>query len=640
VMYNIYLHKEREVELILNDAEIEKEVDNAVKSKDSTKKDKIKNRLDNEKKPLTKKTTLVEYSDGAIIPLNIYEFFPDPDARCIEGPSHEAIDAIWRITPSLEQFRAEFKNSTDPYIIKDNIDKVKSASATYVAYGNVQSQRPFFQMPKDLISTSNRVEVLKYYNKSTDKFIIIVNDVVLRDGPLPYNHKKLPFSIVKFIDFPHQFYGVGIPAVVESLQSEDETLRNMAMEALKKSIWRAVFINSQVFGSVDTQWDRVEHGMKIEVDGPIEGNIEWDQGAPNLPFQAIQFMRNDLDNDAIQATGINSMAYSNPQPNQPVRNNLLTQQSTQLLMAKAMTNFGHGYVKAIEQLISIAQQKMPDSYEYIMDDNEEPEKDDKGDYKKEYKKIRVQGKKLVENIDGTKDLEDIGEESSDIIITPDLIKTKSHLKVMIDTDRLTPISQGYKIQNIQNAIQFLAPILANPQMMLAPGMIELVHEYVDINGMSPRIYEKIQDAGSKEDEDLAKEQFADMEKGKQISGIPGESDAHKIIHATQLIELNNELNDPSGQPERKMELSKTIGLLAQHLQIDNTPKQIIEKTALDMAQPPMPQTGVPGMAPGTGQGGPAGMLPENPMAGIAGARTGAAPMGAQGGASLPMGVGM
>ena len=598
IIYSGYVIDESEKECLLTDAEIDQETS----TEDEDKRTKIKKTLTEDKKPLTKKVKIVHYNDCAIRSVNIFNFYIDENAECIEGLQKRAMDCIERETPSLEQFRAMFKNSKDPFIIKENIDKVKSAYAAYSGYSGMSGQRPFFEIPKDIATSSTRIELLNYYNRNTDKYIIIANDVVIRDGPLPYNHGKLPYSISRFMKFKNQFYGIGIPVLLESLQGEDETLRNLAITTLKKLINPAVFINSLVFGQVDSQWDRVEAGMKIEVDGDPNTSIAWDRGPANIHFGEIMNMRKDLHDDAILAVGINSMAESMPQANQAVRNNLLSQASTQLMISKAMEEWNMGYVDAINMIIPVAQQMLPLSYEIIKGDSENPELDDeKLPTTKKYKTIRVTGHKYNDNITGT-EIEKI-EGSSDVELNPKAIKTKGPVTVMIDTDRLTPMSQSFRVQNVQNAIQFLAPILSNPNMMQAPGMTELIHDYVDWNGLSKHIYDDIQQADTTEDITLAKEQEMKLAKGLIVPGVPGESDVHKNIHMQEMIVDVSNMSDPTTPPEVKMHLQMVIANRAEHLQIDETSKETGVQTALQMAQPPQqpmmpPQGGMGGQQPG------------------------------------------
>ncbi len=150
-----------------------------------------------------------------------------------------------------------------------------------------------------------------------------------------------------------------------------------------------------------------------------------------------------------------------------------------------------------------------------------------------------------------------------------------------------------KVQNVQNALQFLPPILANSQMMQAPGMTELIHDYVDLNGLSKHILDKIQNADSQEEVELAREQEMKFAKGLNVAGIPGESDDHKMIHMQALLEDVSTMQNPSTNPQVAQRLQMAIQNRAQHLQIDNSPKEIAEQTALGLAQPPQsPQMGM------------------------------------------------
>lgn len=52
------------------------------------------------------------------------------------------------------------------------------------------------------------VEVMHYWNKQADKYVVIANrNTIIRDTPLPYSHKELPIVPRQYGYNPLQKYG-------------------------------------------------------------------------------------------------------------------------------------------------------------------------------------------------------------------------------------------------------------------------------------------------------------------------------------------------------------------------------------------------------------------------------------------------
>lgn len=596
ITYTGWVKKVREVELIMTSLEAEKQI------KDKKTRDEAKKRLQEEGKPLTKKTEIIEYDDVAIIPVSIYEFFVDPTARVMRGPAYEAMDCIWRTIPSLEQFRAEFKNSGDPWVIKENIDKVYPA---YVAERMYTEGIPFFKAPRD-ISMKNQVELVRYYNKQTDKYIIIANDVLVREGPLPYNHKELPFAIHKFVEFPDMFYGVGLPTVLESLQAEDETLRNMMLDQLKLTLTPPIFINSQVFGEVDQQWERVEPGLKISVDGPVgNDSIRWFESSQTR-LDYFQ-MRNTIREDAVQASGINPLMYAMPRAGEAVRNNMITLESSLKQIKKGIKNWSAGYKEVIKQIIALIKQFYPDAYV------EEFNPDLKKRIKK-YKSIITRGEKMYEDQNGQLQSEKIPG-NAEFELKEEYLDLSGSLEVEIDIDTLMPISRSVKMQKNEAAFAQLVPVLSNPMMLNAPGVIELVRDYIKTHGLPTNVADDLREANSEAEVRRAIDQETIMFQGMPVEGVPGESNVHKLEHTQAIMGL---IMKGSADPQAKMALDPIIRILSEHLAQDD-----MSKTAGGGGSiPTAPGAGLP---MGAQQGNPQmnqGQMAANPMG-----ESGPVPMG-------------
>lgn len=141
------------------------------------------------------------------------------------------------------------------------------------SYSGETNQRPYFA---DYISTGTQegnVEILRFYDKVYDRFVIIANGLWLNPikvkgdkeevSPLPYNHKELPFFDVKFDFFGADFfYGKSLPDRLKSLQDVLNVLTNMLLDQSFLSIFAPMLTS----GFDDVEDDYLRPGRRIAVD--------------------------------------------------------------------------------------------------------------------------------------------------------------------------------------------------------------------------------------------------------------------------------------------------------------------------------------------------------------------------------------
>jgi hypothetical protein len=574
-----HIKKVRDVEKIISDSSnVEAEIKKIMDGTDEATKEKLKKRLE-KGKPLTKKERIVEYDDVARIHVSIFECYVDPDARCMKGHSYEATDFTWRTLPSLSQFKSEFENSTDPYVIKENIKRVKGAEAAASSY---EGSNPLFTVPTDLGTKSNNVEVLRYYNKRTDKYIIIANDILIRNGPLPFNHKQIPFVLHKFVVLEHSFYGLGLPYFLEGLQSTDEATRNMMIETMWYNLNPAIAVNRDIFNDAEEGMEYIEPGKVIDFSGPVgNDSIRMLEGsAPRFDYFQL---RNVLKEEEVRTSGINPITFSVPDPGEAVRNNLMAQESTQKMLRKGIFNYGVGEKEAARQEISLMCQIYPEKFL----------KETTDDGVKKFKSIRIDGIKLTpiyENDDENARLVEIQKQETGkpeyFELRDDYFKLLGEIEIEIDVASFPLVSPSLRLSKVQEAITALLPFWQNPVLLQAPGANELIKSYINL--LSPdykdKILEQFRETSNSNNVEEANMQTELLLKGEIIPGQLGESDEHKLVHISASIDLISKLNDPSIDPNTKASIQYILGNIYQHLITDDTPKQ----AGMSVAQPPMP----------------------------------------------------
>lgn len=158
---------------------------------------------------------------GAIVPLE--DFYPsNVGIRKIKDMPY----CFWRSKYSYAQFLQDFAGysraaKVSPYAFATNGEDI---------------ERPYYL---DFISWDvgdGQVEVIRYYNRDTDEYIITANGVWLNPigeeeiSPLPFTHKELPFWDVRFEILPNFFYGRSLPDKLKAMQDVLNVLTNMLLD--------------------------------------------------------------------------------------------------------------------------------------------------------------------------------------------------------------------------------------------------------------------------------------------------------------------------------------------------------------------------------------------------------------------------
>lgn len=145
--------------------------------------------------------------------VDIRDFYPDDRVNRWE----DAVDCIWITRMPYETFKS--LSGVNGY---KNIECVSTV--------NPRKDNFVFRV-KDETYSEKVVEIKNYYNKETDRHIMIANDgIVIRDTPIMHPLKELPFTMRQFYANPDSIWGRGIPEILTSIKSEVNTLKEALME--------------------------------------------------------------------------------------------------------------------------------------------------------------------------------------------------------------------------------------------------------------------------------------------------------------------------------------------------------------------------------------------------------------------------
>src|SRR4030042_70932 len=177
------------------------------------------NRLGKGEKEESEETETFDFDDCYLEAVKLQDFYVDEKARSFSGP-YGARDCIRRYIMNIDDFKLFFSGP-----VWDHLGNAKK-----VVPGGDTNYYEFFKPPSG-IDNSKEVEILWYWSKKPEDWLIIVaNDVVVRMGPNIYKHKQLPFARAVDVKRTHHFYGKGEAELLESIQDEINTLRRMVID--------------------------------------------------------------------------------------------------------------------------------------------------------------------------------------------------------------------------------------------------------------------------------------------------------------------------------------------------------------------------------------------------------------------------
>lgn len=602
-MHIYYLRKKRTVQMPKND----------IKDMSDEEREKLKN-----KEKVYKTETIYDYDDIAFEPVKIQEIFVDPSARNLHGTSYEAQYIIRRMLPSLTQFKTMY--SADPDA--KNVNKVRPVSH-YVG-----EETEFFTPPTD-VDNDDYVELLHYYNKAEDKYIVLANDVLIKEMPLPYKHKQLPFVKIDAYEVLHQFYGMGIPDRLMNIQSEEEILKNLVYDRLHITANPIVKVKKSIYGEFSKAYQKAEPGLMVPVN-------QQDDVMP-LEYQPMNFDMfrgiDALNRDAVLATQIDPIQMGVNQKYVSATTSMLTKEQMDTYITSLIDTWTEPLNVAAKQCVSLMSQF------YTMPRVEGAGKSAKA------KQIRLLD---IEVNEKTLEVQDKRGKYTYLEIKPDFFNIHGDWTIEIAPESVEVQSKAIEMQKSQASLAQLAPFMIDPNnpatsMANPMGWIDgpkMLEWYMETNGIPKEIM-----AVLSEDEDITAEraelQGKKILSGEPVPGIAGEPELHKKVHVDQLRIINKQkaeieksfenyppemmqymISSPQGQ--QLQELDKIANMLANHLMEDDQPKAMEVQGAVQSSMPQQPEVPMPpGLTPAGGAQPPmpaggnqqSGMQPEVPPQG-------------------------
>jgi hypothetical protein len=148
-----------------------------------------------------------------------------------------------------------------------NLENIPSGGADTSRY-------TYYSPPSD--ATDDEVEILHYYNRSLDRYDVTANGIVIRSGHIPGPVKELPVVVLYCYKRTDKFYGKGIPAIIQSLVEERNTLSNLRIDYQRQAINKMFFYDDLVEIDELDLVARPHGGIPVNTQGrPIDQVIRW-----------------------------------------------------------------------------------------------------------------------------------------------------------------------------------------------------------------------------------------------------------------------------------------------------------------------------------------------------------------------------
>ena len=187
----------------------------------------------------------VDYDNFEMAPVDLFEFFPDPDATDVD----EDHWYIHRSSSTVEELR---RQGHDEAVLAD-LDSGYADANTYVE--DRKANADIFQPTMD--PRRKNVELLEYWGPSPEDYplhgikagdqaqILIANRrTVVTCRPNPFWHGMVPFVMNRDYVIPHEFYGVGECEIASDISHFINTLANQRIDNVRLALNRMYLVGA------------------------------------------------------------------------------------------------------------------------------------------------------------------------------------------------------------------------------------------------------------------------------------------------------------------------------------------------------------------------------------------------------------
>lgn len=205
---------------------------------------------------------------------------------------------FWRKVVPYSKFWSDWKSYAKASLVQEKRTHAEDQEKPY-----------YLDFISDDVS-EGEVELIRYYDKDLDQYVIVangiwLNPVKLKTGdesisPIPFNHKELPFWEIKFDFFGDFFYGKSLPDRLKSMQDVLNVLTNMLLDQSFLTIFPPLLTNG--YDSIEDDYLRPGRRTPIDTQGlPIsQAFMKLDLGTPSGWHQYIlEYTRKIMEESSV-----------------------------------------------------------------------------------------------------------------------------------------------------------------------------------------------------------------------------------------------------------------------------------------------------------------------------------------------------
>jgi len=164
---------------------------------------------------------------------------------------------------------------------------------------------------KKRVQDKDFVEVVRYYNKEQDEYIIVANGVVLLNSPLLWGKKKKKYPFAKELNEPFTgsnfFYGKALPDTLMGEQDVINSLYNMAVDKTYRSMVPPMLIGDANKDAFDLEDEEITMDTKIYVNDIQQVKPMEIQGISSADIRMIDIISRGLD---LTSVDVNQQGFS------------------------------------------------------------------------------------------------------------------------------------------------------------------------------------------------------------------------------------------------------------------------------------------------------------------------------------------
>lgn len=168
------------------------------------------------------------------------------------------------------------------------------------------------------------IEVIRYFNKGEDQFVILANGVKLFESPLILGKKKKWYPFAKTVFEPYAFdffYGNSLPNLLMGEQDVINTLFNMALDKTYRSMVPPMIIGATNKDDFDLEDTNVSSDTKIYVQDINQVREMPIKGIDQSDLKMIELVSRGLDVSSVDSNQSGVRSQGNPTAREVVINN-------------------------------------------------------------------------------------------------------------------------------------------------------------------------------------------------------------------------------------------------------------------------------------------------------------------------------